>query len=528
MLNIELQNQLHQIIQEIYSDNPEILEFIRTKGAKIEYPRETKFGDYSTPVSMQLSKVLKKNPIEIGEKIAESLSGNTAYQKVEVVKPGFINVFLSETSMLEELGKIRELGEKYSQPAKNGQKIIFEYVSANPTGPLHIGHARWAALGDTLSRLLKWAGYEVYREFYVNDAGVQVENLNKTVSALKKGEPIPEDGYHGEYVKDCLDYDGEPIDFFLNEQKETLAKFRVEFDNYFSEKKELHNPGRVAQTVEVLKQMGLTYDNENALWFHSEKFGDDKDRVLIKSDGSYTYFAPDIAYHKIKIDRGFHRIINFFGADHHGYIKRIKAAVDALSEKKVQFDVIIGQLVFLFRNGEPVKLSKRSGAIITLEEVMEEIGVDAMRYFLTMRKADTPLEFDIELAKSQSSDNPVFYIQYAFARMSSILKKVKEKNVNMTLQFKPEKMNEFERNLVVKALKYPEELMDAAQALEPHRVTNYLYDMTALFHRFYEECKVIDEENDNLTQQRLYIVFAIRQCLETLLGLLGVHAPERM
>lgn len=528
MLNAELQKFIHKILLDKFKDNPDISSFIDNKGAKIEYPKERKFGDYSTPIAMQLAKVLKKNPVEIANTIAEEISKNEKYSKVEVVKPGFINVFISNETLFKELSNIIDKKEKYSKPDKNGNKVIFEYVSANPTGPLHIGHARWAALGDTLSRMLTWAGYEVFREFYVNDAGVQVKNLNKTVEALKAGKPVPEDGYHGDFVKDCLDYNGEPIDFFLNQQKETLKEFRVEFDNYFSEKKELHDVNLVDKAVDELKSKGLTEEKDGALWFKSEEFGDDKNRVLIKSDGSYTYFSPDIAYHKTKIDRGYNVIIDFFGADHHGYVPRIKAAVEALSDKKVEFKVIIGQLVFLFRNNEPVKLSKRAGNIITLKEVMDEIGVDAMRYFLTMRKADTPLDFDIELAKTQSSDNPVFYIQYAFARMSSILKKVDEKNINITFDFKLQDLNDFERDLIVKVLKYPEEILDAAESLEPHRVANYLSDTAALFHKFYEQCRVIDEDDDNTTQMRLKIVFAVRQCLETLLGLLGVEALERM
>ncbi len=528
MLNIELQNNVHTILKNIFNENEQILDFIKTKGAKIEYPKERKFGDYSTPAAMQLAKILKKNPFEIAGQIKAELEKNDKYEKVDVVKPGFINIFLSNEVLFHELKTIQEQKENYSKPKEQKEKIIFEYVSANPTGPLHIGHGRWAALGDTLSRILKWAGYTVFREFYVNDAGVQVKNLNKTVEALKNNEPVPEDGYHGEYVKEVLDYGGEPIDFFLEQQKQTLSEFRVEFDNYFSEKKELHDKNNVKKVIEDLKSKGLTYEQEDALWFKSTEYGDDKDRVLIKSDGNYTYFSPDIAYHKTKINRGYNKIINFFGADHHGYIKRIKAAVNALSEKKVKFDVIIGQLVSLFREGEPVRLSKRTGTMITLSEVIKEIGTDATRYFLTAIKADTPLDFDLALAQKKSSDNPVFYIQYAFARMNSIVKKAQEKNVEITFKFEPVEFQDAERDLIVKILKYPEEILDAAKQLEPHRVTNYLLDIATLFHKFYESCKVIDENDLNTTQMRMFIVFSVRQALETLLGLLGINAPERM
>ncbi len=528
MLNLELQTKIHEILVNLFKSNEEIDAFIHNKGAKIEYPKERKFGDYSTPVAMQLAKILKKNPLEIAGQIKKELDGDTKYKTIEVVKPGFINVFLSDKTLFSELGKIQKQRENYSRPEKKSEKILFEYVSANPTGPLHIGHGRWAALGDTLSRILLWAGYTVFREFYVNDAGVQIEKLNRTVQALKNGESIPEDGYHGEYVKDVLGFDGEPIDFFLEQQRKTLLEFRVAFDNFFSEKKELHATDKVERVIEELKEKSYTYEKENALWFKSTDFGDYKDRVLIKTNGDYTYFSPDIAYHKTKIERGYNRIINFFGADHHGYIKRIKAAVEALSENKVKFDVIIGQLVFLFREGQPVKLSKRSGNIITLEEVMQEIGIDATRYFLTSKKADTPLDFDITLAQKQSSDNPVFYIQYAFARMNSIVRKAEEKKVEITLDFEPTELHHAERDLIVKVLKYPEEILDAAEQLEPHRVTNYLLDTATLFHKFYETCRVIDENNDNATQMRLFIVFSLRLCLETLLGLTGITAPERM
>ena len=527
MLNKKLQILINKICLQLFPDEA-VKDFIIKTGAKIEYPKERKFGDYATPVAMQLAKMLKKNPLEIAEKICVELSKTLDFSKVEAVKPGFINVFLSDDVLFKELKSIIEEKQVYSRPDKNGEKIIFEYVSANPTGPLHIGHARWAALGDTLSRILTWSGFDVYREFYVNDAGVQVENLNKTVDALKNNRPIPEDGYHGEYVKDCLDYAGEPIDFFLDQQKETLKKFRVEFDNYFSEKNDLHKKGLVELAVKSLKEKNLTYEKEGALWFRTTDFGDDKDRVLIKSDGTYTYFAPDVAYHKTKVDRGFNRIIDFFGADHHGYIRRIQSAVKAISVHETKFDVIIGQLVYLFREGEPVKLSKRAGTIITLEEVMEEIGIDAMRYFLTMRKADTSFDFDIELAKKQSSEKPVFYIQYAFARISSIKRKAAEKNVEISFEFITEELNDFERDLIVKLLKYPEEIVDCANTLEPHRITNYLYEIASLFHKFFEECKIIDENNVNKSRMRMLIAFSVRQCLETLLSLLAIEAPERM
>jgi arginyl-tRNA synthetase len=528
MLNYELQNYIHAAIVSLFSNNDGVKEFLADTGAKIEYPKDRKFGDYSTPVAMQLTKILKKNPFEIAELIAGEIKKADAYSKVDVVKPGFINIFLSDKTLFDELSLIIKQKNSYSKPEAKDSKIIFEYVSANPTGPLHIGHARWAALGDTLSRMLTWAGYEVYREFYVNDAGVQVENLNKTVNAIRNNLEIPEDGYHGEYVKECLDYNGEPIDYFLTRQKETLSAFRVKFDNYFSEKKELHDKNLVEKTAALLKEKGLSYENEGATWFKSTDFGDDKDRVLVKTDGKFTYFTPDIAYHKTKIDRGFDRIINFFGADHHGYIKRIKAAVKALSEREIGFDILIGQLVFLFRNGEPVKLSKRTGNIITLREVMEEIGVDAMRYFLTMRKADTPFDFDLEIAKKSTSDNPVFYIQYAFARINSILRNAEEKGIVSDSNFTSQKLSDAERDLAVKILKYPEEIVDAANSLEPHRVTNYLYDTATLFHKFYEKCRVIDEENKDITKMRLFIVLAVKECLNTLLGLLGIDAPERM
>ena len=393
----------------------------------IGYTVDEKFGDYASPVAMRLSKALKKNPFDIANDIVK-LIDKKYFDNVEVARPGFINLTLSKDYINECINKLLEDDDYGKNSAEDKKKILVEYVSANPTGPLHIGHGRWAAIGSALSNILKYVGHDVYQEFYVNDAGEQITKLNESVNAVKEGREIPEDGYHGAYIKDIAKMEGVPKDIILEQQRKLLERFRTYMDNYASELK-IREGGELEKTIDYLNEKGLLFEEDNATWFRSTEYGDDKDRVVKKSNGSYTYFAPDITYHKNKIDRGYKYLIDILGADHHGYVPRITAAVRAVSCDTASLKVILGQMVRLFRGKEIVRMSKRTGDMISLEEVIDEIGVDSTRYFLLMRSYSSSLDFDLELAAKQSSENPVYYVQYAHARICSIIKKAQEQGL---------------------------------------------------------------------------------------------------
>jgi len=491
----------------------------------ILYPDQPKFGEYSTSVAMSLAKTLRQKPLDIATRIAENWKW-TEVCRVEVAAPGYVNFFVTE-DLLNRLAREELVSPHYGRSdLLQGKKILLEYVSANPTGPLHIGHGRWAALGDSLARIFRYAGAEVWREFYVNDAGNQIRLLRETIQAVREGRDIPENGYHGAYIADVARESGDPVELILRWQQQTLRDFGVEFERYFSEKT-LHESGQVARTLDFLKSAGVAYESEGALWLRTTDHGDDKDRVLVKSDGEYTYFAVDIAYHQDKIQRGFRCLYNILGADHHGYVKRMEAAVWLLSQAEgveTDFRILIGQLVSLYRHGEPVRMSKRTGDMITLEEVLEEIGRDALRYYMVMRKADTHLEFDIEMAKKQSEENPVFYVQYAHARICGILRHAP--------QHLPEPSGEIvdsdeARLLITRLMRFPEVVQDAALSLEPHRIPQYLEDLAAVFHKYYTVHRIISEDLQK-TANRLVLVRATRNVLALGLDLIGVSAPERM
>lgn len=491
-------------------------------GWQVENPKDKTISDYATNISFKLAGSLKSSPMKIADELTPELSkifDEKMFGAFEVFSlRGFVNFKLKPFFCFEYL-----LTDTFSKNliTKNS-KVLLEYVSANPTGPLHIGHGRWAAMGDSLKRIMEHVGYEVETEFYVNDAGNQIANLLASIEARRAGLPLPEDGYAGEYVKDLV-HVPDPIQSVMADQKKILQRFGVVFDRWFSEKNELHADGLVATAVSYMTDKGLTYQQEGALFFRSTDFGDDKDRVLIKADGSYTYFAADIAYHKNKVDRGFNHLINIWGADHHGYIKRVKAAIFSIFGDKVELEVLLGQLVSLFRNGEEVRMSKRTGEMITLEEVIDDIGSDAGRFFLVSKPADTPLDFDLELAKKQSSDNPVFYVQYAHARICSILKSASI-SANIPIETS---LEEIEYSLIRYLVHFEDELMIAVQNREPHRISNYLIELANMFHSFYHQCKVISD-NKETTEYRLAIIAMVRKVLATGLGLLGVSAPEKM
>ena len=519
LIENQIKEWLYETIDSVYQIKPNL------EKLKVDLPPDKTLGDFAIPVGFILAKPLKKNPFEIVENLAKVIEEREEIEKATPAKPGFLNIKLSNSFFQGFIEKVMN-DENAFDFEKRDKTINLEYVSANPTGPLHIGHGRWAALGDSIARLLTKAGYIVNREFYVNDAGVQIQNLNKTVEALKKGGPVPEDGYKGEYVKEAVDSDLAPKDFFLEKQKQTLKEFEVEFDTFSSEI-DLHESGVIPKTLKVLEEKGYLYEKEGATWFASTEFKDDKDRVLIKNDGKYTYFAPDIAYHLSKIERGADWLIDILGADHHGYVKRIKASVMALSDSKVEFDVLIGQLVNLFRGGEPVRMSKRTGDIVTLKEVIDEIGPDALRYVLVSKKQSQTIDFDLEEVKKQTKENPVFYIQYAFARINSILKKVEEVSKDFTLsKLELNDLNESERELLIKAISFKSEIFFSAVDYEPHRMAGYLLDLATAFHRFYEKCRVIDE--GKIIEKRIYIIKTIAIVLRAGLTLLGIKSPERM
>ena len=496
---------------------------------EIGYSVDDKFGDYACPVGMRMSKILKKNPMEIAEGIINNIKNNKYFDKIEVAKPGFINLTMSKEYINQSINDLLK-NENYGKNIlEEKHKILVEYISANPTGPLHIGHGRWAAIGSALSNLLKYAGHEIYQEFYVNDAGEQIEKLNQSVQAVKDGKEIPEDGYHGDYIKDIAKENGIPKDIILENQKKLLKRFGVEMDNYALESKIREN-GELEKTINFLDKEGLLFEEDNAVWFRSVKYGDDKDRVIKKSNGLYTYFAPDIAYHKNKIDRGYKYLIDILGADHHGYVPRITAAVRAVSGDTASLKVILGQMVRLFRGKEIVRMSKRTGDMISLEEVIDEIGVDSTRYFLLMRSYSSSLDFDLELAKKKDNDNPVYYIQYAYARICNIFFKLEEKKLSYN-ENKPFDINNISNESSLKLskmiLRLPDEIYESSKSLEVYTFLNYTYEVAAALHKFYYDNIVLDE-SEEIRQERLTLVKAVQKVLGICFDIIGISKIERM
>lgn len=515
---------------------------------EIEIPKNEAFGDLSTPIAMEIAKKLKKPPRTIAQDIVQSLD-KSLFESVELAGPGFINFKFKNDFVFSELKNLLKLGELFFiQNTGNGKKIQIEFVSANPTGPLHLGHGRGAALGAALANILKEAGYNVSTEYYINDAGKQVEILGLSVyialqNLFGKNIEMPEECYKGDYINEIAkeiyelygnslqDKDFEEIGDFLidfsykkmlNEIKKDLEDFGVNFDKWISERK-LYHTGEVQRAILKLKELGFIYEKDGALWFHSTAFGDDKDRVVVKSDGTYTYFASDIAYHKNKIERGFDELINIWGADHHGYIQRVKAAVQALGMSASQIKILLVQMVNLLREGKPVQMSKRAGTFVTLRELIDEIGADTTKFIFLTRRHDSHLEFDIEIAKKQSHENPVYYVQYAHARINSIFMKAQ----NEPERFTGELFNEDELRIIKKVLIYPMIFELSVQMREPHRITFYLQELAALFHSYYHKYRVISE-NDKLTETRLSLCKAIMLVLRHGLRMLGVKAPEKM
>lgn len=521
----------------------------------LEIPKEKSHGDYSTNMAMQLARVAKKAPRMIAEELIASFDSTKAsIEKIEIAGPGFINFYMNNSYLTDLIPAVLEAGDQYGETTVgNNQKIQVEFVSANPTGDLHLGHARGAAVGDSLCNILDKAGYDVSREYYINDAGNQINNLALSVEAryfqaLGLEKEMPADGYHGEDIigigKKLAEEHGdkyvnadenERFDFFreyglkyeMAKLKQDLEDFRVPFDVWYSETSLYHN-GKIDTALQALKDNGHIYEEEGATWFRSTTFGDDKDRVLIKNDGSYTYLTPDIAYHKDKLERGFEKLINIWGADHHGYIPRMKAAIQALGYDRDALEVEIIQLVHLYKNGEKMKMSKRTGKAVTMRDLVEEVGLDATRYFFAMRSADTHLDFDLDLAVSQSNENPVYYAQYAHARISSILRQGEEQGISAEAADYSLISAEKEIDVLKKIGEFPQAVGEAAQKRMPHRITNYIYELASSFHSFYNAEKVLDAENPERTKARLALIKAVQTTLKNSLKLIGVSAPEKM
>ncbi|WP_276357855.1 arginine--tRNA ligase [Cohnella caldifontis] len=523
----------------------------------LEVPKDKAHGDLATNLAMQLTKIAKRNPRQIAELILEHLDKSRAWiESAEIAGPGFINFRLDKSFLHPVIGDVRTQGNRYgSVEAGHGQKIQVEFVSANPTGSLHLGHARGAAVGDALCNLLEYAGYEVTREYYINDAGNQVANLAKSIEAryrqaLGQQAEMPEDGYHGEdivgFARELAEREGdrllalpeeERLAFFrsyglereLDKLKRDLERFGVRFDVWYSETS-LYETGKVTAALDALRAKGQVYEQDGAIWLSTTPYGDDKDRVLVKSDGSYTYLTPDIAYHMDKYGRGYDRMINIWGADHHGYIPRMKAAMAALGNDPSKLTVLIAQMVSLFQNGEKVKMSKRTGKAVTMEDLMDEVGVDAIRYFFTMRSMDSHLDFDMDLAVSTSNENPVYYVQYAHARICSIFRQAEEQGIAL-LPWEEAPLHrltaEQEYGLLRKMGELPEIVADAARSFAPHAMIRYVYELASLFHSYYRAERVITEDAEQ-SQARLQLLAALRIVLANCLKMVGVSAPERM
>ena len=527
-------------------DLPEVL---------LEVPPQKEFGDFATNFAMQSARALKCNPRMIAQAVVNNL--DCAYvEKMEIAGPGFINFYLKQDWMYDMLAGIIAEGENYGNLVSDcKEKIQVEYVSANPTGPLHVGHGRGAAVGSALANLMKAAGMNVSREYYINDAGNQINNLAASVNAryleqLGQTVEFPENGYHGHDIIETAErivriYGDRFLNMSEEERlkefrtialkeklaalKEDLEAFNVTYDEWFSEQT-LHDANAIKNACDLLAERGYLYEEGGALWLKATEYGDDKDRVVIRDNGIPTYFAADIAYHQDKYARGFDRVINLWGADHHGYIARMKAAVGALGYHPDQLEVLILQMVSLYRNGELVKMSKRTGQSVTLNELIEEVGTDAARFFFVMRSIDSQLDFDLTLATEKSNENPVYYIQYAHARICSIMRQLDEAGI-VVMPATEAKLNTLteasELELIKKLGEYPEMLAGAAKERAVHRVAHYVHDLAGLFHSFYNQCRILGVDSD-LQQARIALVKTVGHVIRHALGILGVSAPERM
>jgi len=516
---------------------------------KVEVPREKEHGDYATNIAMVTAKHFKRSPREIAELLIENIDVKLI-KSISVDGPGFINFELNNSWLYDTIRLIDRLQNKYGEiNVANNQRVLIEFVSANPTGPLHVGHSRGAVVGDMTANIMEKAGFDVWREYYFNDAGNQIDILAESTLIRYKqlfdvDADLPPNAYHGKYLIDIAEslkdkwgseiLEKETVDQIKickefafkrlkNKIEDDLKYFGIRFDNWFYESS-LHN-GEIEKAIDILKEKEYIYKDEGALWFKSKKFGDDKDRVVVKSDGSLTYLAADIAYHLDKLERGFDKLINVWGADHHGYIDRVRASIQALGYPAEALEIIIVQIVTLLRDGEKVTMSKRAGEFVTMRDVIDEVGKDAARYFYIMRSADSHFDFNLELAKEQSASNPVYYIQYAHARIHSILENagdIEVEKANLELLKCTEELD-----LIKLMAQYPEVIKDSALSRQPHLLANYAYDLANSFHVFYNQCRVISEDKKR-SQARLKLVLSLQQVLQNLFSVLGIDAPKQM
>lgn len=522
----------------------------------LETPRLKEHGDFATNIAMQLTKIAARPPRQIAQAIVDNLDAVKAQvSQVEIAGPGFINFRMDNSYLWDVIPDIIGAGITYgSSNFGKGQKVNIEYVSANPTGDLHIGHARNAAVGDSLSRIMAKAGYDVHREYYINDAGNQINNLAlsleaRYLQALGQDFPMPEDGYHGVDIvemgkKIAADHGDKYVnlpreqrlqvmrDYGLEQEllklRGDLREFGVEFDTWFSETS-LYESGKLNAALEFLQEQGKTYQEDGAVWFRASEYGDDKDRVLVKQDGSYTYLMPDIAYHRDKLERGFETLVNVWGADHHGYIPRMRAALQAMGFKPEQLQILVMQMVSLYQDGEKVKMSKRTGKAVTLRDLMEEVGTDAARYFLTMLSADSQLDFDLDLAVSKSNDNPVFYVQYAHARLCSMEQNGIEVGLSIDADTDLSSLTmEREYDLLKQLGEFPAVVAEAAERLMPHRVVTYVFELASMLHSYYNAERVVDPDAPEKSRARLALMKAVQITVANALALIGVTAPKQM
>lgn len=563
----ETKNQIIKAVENAVSAVSELLltddeasEKAKNTQVEIEVPKDKNHGDFSSNIAMKLTKIMKNAPGKIAEAIVNNIVTDGTYiEKVEIAGPGFINFYLSDNRLYDGLKEAVRLGDDFGKlTVGKGQKVMVEFVSANPTGPMHMGNARGGALGDSLASVLEKAGYDVTREFYINDAGAQIDKFGNSLEARYiqnlKGEDAVEfspDWYQGNDIKRlAADFVGIYGDSYLDrpsdERKKALVKFgleknisnlkkdlanyRINYDVWFNESS-IHENGEVAETIEILKKSHLTYEKDGALWFKSTEFGSEKDDVLIRANGFPTYFAVDIAYHRNKfVKRGFDKVINIWGADHHGHVARMKGAMEAIGVDGSRLEIILMQLVRLMKDGEAVRMSKRTGEMITLSDLIEDIGIDAARFFFNLRQAGSHLEFDLDLAIAQNNDNPVFYVQYAYARIASIIRNLSQEGIELN---NTDDINvalltdESELALIEKIISYPEEIYLSSLSMEPSKLTRYVMDLSALFHSFYNNCRVQCDDK-NLMQARLMLCHATKNVIKNVFDILKIDAPERM
>lgn len=514
----------------------------------VEIPKEKENGDFSSNIAMQLVKIMHKNPKEIAEEIVDIIQKRSEIKKVEVKGPGFINIFLDDAYVFSGVSKVIEKNEDYGKNnIGNGRKVNIEFVSANPTGILHLGTARGAAYGANLANILSFSGYDVTKEYYVNDGGNQINNLGISIKERYKGlcgleESMPEDGYYGheiidiaksiydEYGNQKLNEDLEyfkdlGVNYLLDIIKKDLSDFKVTFDIWTSEKA-IRAKGRIEESLKILEQKGLTYKKDGALFLKTTNYGDDKDRVIIKTDGNYTYLVPDIAYHLDKFDRGYDYLIDVFGADHHSYVSRLKASIEALGYDKEKLEVKLLQMVRLLRDGNEVKMSKRSGKSVTISELVEEIGSDSARYFFGSRSLDGQMDLDINIATKKSSDNPFYYVGYAHARINSILNEAENKQLGINTNINSI-IDDDSKALLLKVYEFNDVVEISAQKKEPHLITNYVYELSALFHNYYAKHRILTED-EKTSSERLSLIKSVGITIRNALKLIGVAPPDKM